>query len=349
MPPPVPPEVFQASLAVERQWLREVIRAVLSSVLFHRVLGNSTPSQLDVAGVTFPTVAHPDVEEFVRLKTELLMKVLSANDPSGTPKRAKLYLSFYPTPLPSLPFPPPSAPPSAPFRPSSPSSAPRAHSSPSPSSAAPSSSLRRPASLVAQAGAVAPAALTGALGWFAARGREALSGAAGHEAPAASAPSSGAAVGGSSSAPGGREVASGMGEELQEAELAALEQVVIEREKPWEGWCVEFEVLEGREAGGRTVQEREERLRAQLNDFLLRSLNFTLLKTAHVPPITSTELSPYGVLILVNPPHPPFAVPKPVVEDVKAFPALRSALTLRTGAAGGRTEQVQVQAGAGRW
>ncbi|GAA5912590.1 hypothetical protein JCM6882_004810 [Rhodosporidiobolus microsporus] len=312
-------EIFQASLAVERQWLREVVRAVLSTILFHRVLGNIPPTQLDVLGVAFPAIATPEVEEFVAAKTELVMKVLAGGSGfNGEGKRAKLYVSLYPTPLPHLPL---SA---APLSPSTPNSASTARpSSPSvPSSPSPTrGSLRRPASLAH----AAPAAVTSALGWFSASARAALSGGDGHAAAGVSSGAGGA---------GGEE---SQGTQVgQEEELKTLERLRAEGKEPWEGWCVDFEVLkEGSGARLRGPAEAEERLRAQLNDFLLRSLNFAMLKASHVPPITTADLIPFGVLILIDPPSAPFTVPKPVVSELKAFPALHKTLI----AGGGRPEE----------
>lgn len=94
--------------------------------------------------------------------------------------------------------------------------------------------------------------------------------------------------------------------------------------------------------GGRTG------LRAQLHDFLLRALEFTLIRTSHIPPITTTDLMPYGCLvssrerlahplyllaahasrsqILVDPPKAPFDVPRRVEAEVTSFPALHRTL-----------------------
>ncbi|TNY24611.1 hypothetical protein DMC30DRAFT_413217 [Rhodotorula diobovata] len=274
---PAQPEVFQASIAVERSWLREVVRAVLGTILFHRVCGNLRPDSLAVASVTFPTPAEPELEELIAAKVELLARVLldGAGAADAPARRAKLYVSLYPTPL---PFPPPASSSRPRRHPTTPlSSGPRAASPAAPSA----SPTRRPgaAATLAQA---APAAVSSALGWFSASARAALSG-------------------------GGDEAASEAGnacEEGQEDEVWMREALEARGARPWEGWCVEFE----------------------LHDFVLRSLEFVMLKTAHVPPITTTDRMPYGVLILVDPRSPPFNVPKAVVKEVEAFPALHKAL-----------------------
>ncbi|BGP46961.1 hypothetical protein JCM10450v2_002813 [Rhodotorula kratochvilovae] len=315
------PEVFQASLAVERPYLRDVVRAVLGTILFHRVCGNLRPDSLSVATVTFPTPAEPALDELIAAKVDLVAKALLDGPPvaDGTARRTKLYVSLYPTPLPT---PPPSS--RARPRPGTPSSASRS-ASPATSDArtAPSPTRRHHAVALAQA---APAAVTSALGWFSASARAAL-------------------IGGDTPA----EVPD-VGAEGQEEEARVLEVLKERGARPWEGWCVEFEVLG--EGGGRARAPTagEERLRTQLNDFLLRALEWSMLKTAHVPPITTTERMPYGTLILVHPPSPPFVVPKPLVTEVRAFPALHKALVAGTAGRGAREgERRAASAGGGRW
>jgi len=103
-----------------------------------------------------------------------------------------------------------------------------------------------------------------------------------------------------------------------------------------------------------------------------------MLKTAHVPPITTTERMPYGILVrplslgpasglldllahgpctcapqmLVSPSSAPFAVPKAVVKELEAFPALHRALVAvgsgQGGTARGAGERRATSVG-GRW
>jgi len=60
----------------------------------------------------------------------------------------------------------------------------------------------------------------------------------------------------------------------------------------WEGWSITIELA--REAG-RGVGE--ERLRAQLSDFLLRAVLFAQSNTPSVPPIVSGGLEPFGIQV----------------------------------------------------
>ena len=96
---------------------------------------------------------------------------------------------------------------------------------------------------------------------------------------------------------------------------------------PWEAWVLDFEaVSEGR----RGISEESEwsrllqtelvrsladpacsverlELRQQLNQFLLRSLEFVTNRTTHVPPITTADLQPFGLQVRrprwSQPPH----------------------------------------------
>ncbi|GAA6052037.1 hypothetical protein JCM3770_002333 [Rhodotorula araucariae] len=323
-PPPGQPEVFQASLAVERPYVRDVVRALLATICFHRAwCGNLRPESFSVASVTFSTSAEPELEELIAAKVELVARALldgpSAAD--GAARRTKLYVSLYPTPLPSLPAASRARP-----HPGTPSSVSRS-ASPATGDArtAPSPTRRHHAVALAHA---APAAVSSALGWFSASARAAL---IGGEAPVEAPQEAGGATG-------------------QEEETRVLEVLKERGVRPWEGWCVEFELV-GEAAGrARAPVAGEERLRAQLNDFLLRALEWSMLKTAHVPPITTTDRMPYGVLILVDPPLPPFAVPKPVVTEVREFPALHKALV--TGRAGHGVREGNrraASAGGARW
>lgn len=148
----------------------------------------------------------------------------------------QLFLSLYSTPLPHQPL-SPSTPMSATststVRPSSPSLA----TSPSPTRG----SIRRHAS-------AAPAAVTSALGWFSASARAALSG------------------GGEVASTGAPEEPTRGHVEAQEEELRMLERLRGEGKMPWEGWCVEFEVLpegggpSGRVRGSGEAEDRTYRL-----------------------------------------------------------------------------------------
>lgn len=75
--------------------------------------------------------------------------------------------------------------------------------------------------------------------------------------------------------------------------------------KPWEGWIIDFEIIV--EQRNRSVGE--EKLRSQLNHFLLKLLAFNEKTTNSIPPIISGALVPFGVEILINPTRLPFSIP----------------------------------------
>ncbi|KAG0658364.1 hypothetical protein C6P46_005820 [Rhodotorula mucilaginosa] len=352
------PLVFQTSLAFERRWATDVVRAVLSTVLFHRALGGFQPTTLEVCGVTFSAPAAADVDAIIAAKTDLICRALllgsAASSATRKSKRVRLYISLYPTPLPVLP--PPArarqrtggggsyAPIQRAPSPATVAAGPTPVSAALPDtttaySSSPSRSSRRAsAAAIAQA---APAAVTSALGWFSASARAALIGAgtstggAGQDDPTASATShADAAI-----------------MEEQEPEIRLVEHVKAQGKKPFEGWMIEFEALpDGHNERNRRPSSSDDKLRAQLNDFLLRVLDFTLRQTAHIPPITTTDLMPYGILMLVDPPIEPFQVPKPIVEQVVSFPDLHR--TLVSAAQDKRTNEGGGQRAAsvgGRW
>ena len=236
-------------------------------MLFHRALGGFQPTTLEVCGVTFvrepsctvgaqeradiglyqSAPAAAEVDAIIAAKTDLICRALllgSAASPATTkPKRVRLYISLYATPLPELPppararqrigtgsyspiqrVPSPATVAAGPI----PTSAALLDSA---SSSSPSRSSRRAsAAAIAQA---APAAVTSALGWFSASARAALIGTG-----------TGAGVGQddstATSTPIGAEAP--LAEE-QEQEFRMVELVKAQGKKPFEGWMIEFEAL----------------------------------------------------------------------------------------------------------
>ncbi|GAA5834648.1 hypothetical protein JCM5353_004507 [Sporobolomyces roseus] len=278
---PAKPEVFQSTLLVERTYLKQTIKAVLGTILFHRVCGQIVPSSFDFLGISFPVPADAEVEAILESKSEAFTRLLLDGSNAVETKSAKVCVALYPIPV---------------QRPST-SSNPGRSASPAPAPISPSRAREREASNTRRTSLAAP--VSSALNWLSsARG---LLG----------------------------------GEGLVEAEVTELDEELAlakEMEKTgkgaWEGWSIEIEVLRESRRG----IDGEEKLRSQLNDFLLRSLSFAMHRTSHIPPITSSELMPYGILILLDPPTPPFPIPKPVISEVKGFPVLHK--TLVSGSSG---------------
>ncbi|BGP54600.1 hypothetical protein JCM8202v2_002187 [Rhodotorula sphaerocarpa] len=308
-------------------------KAVLSAVFFHRLLGGFQPTSFEVCGVTFSAPAAPESDAVIAAKTELICRALlddQREPPFSQPRSKKLFVSFYPTPLPALP---PATGPARPPRQRTWSYNPNLPRAPSPAAAGPTpSSVEGPSNLgpttapppprssrrasAAALAHAAPSAVTSALGWFSASARAAWVGTQDDSSIAA----------GSARRAAGT-CAEGGGVEGQEEEVRMLEVLRGQGKTPFEGWVIDLEVLsEPRAPSVRTPGEEDERLRAQLHDFLLRALEFTLIRTSHIPPITTTDLMPYGCLILVDPPKAPFDVPRRVEAEVTSFPALHRTL-----------------------
>ncbi|SCV67708.1 BQ2448_5319 [Microbotryum intermedium] len=252
-------EVFQVSLSVERQWAREVAKAILGTILFHRVLGNLKPRSVEVCGVTFPSASDPEIEALINAHIDTYTRTLLERAGNAPPRPSRMVICFYRTPQ---------SPQS--FRSSSLRSAPPPTGTSGSKSTSPSRNITAP--------------VTSALGWFSASAKAAL-------------------VGGTMDEPTNEQV-----DDVQQFGT------------PWEAWIVEMDAVgDGRRGVG------EDRLRSQLNDFLLRSLTFVMEKTAHIPPITSSDTLPHGVLIGIDPPSVPFTIPQAIMSN-PTWPCLHRGL-----------------------
>ncbi|GAA5975673.1 hypothetical protein JCM5350_002687 [Sporobolomyces pararoseus] len=280
------PPVFQVSLSLDRSHLKSVVRAVLGTILFHRALGQTAPSSFDFLGLSFPVPAEAQIEAIIEAKSEAFTRLLLEGTAAGESRSAKIYVAFYPIPFPH--------PPARTARNPSVTSYPARTSSPIPPQTQSSPSRARDPSTTRRASLAAP--VSSALNWLSSA-RAVLGG----ETPGAE-----------STEPTEQDEELKLGREMEKSGKGC-----------WEEWSVEIEVLRD---GRRSGLDGEEKLRSQLNDFLLRSLSFAMHKTSHVPPITSSELMPYGTLILLDPSIPPVPVPKPIISEVKGFPRLHKTL-----------------------
>ncbi|KAM0747932.1 hypothetical protein T439DRAFT_382999 [Meredithblackwellia eburnea MCA 4105] len=247
------PSVFQLSLALEPSSLRDVLRAIISTILFQRVLGNTKPKTTEICGVTFPVpTGDLDLDRLVDNKVDEVARKLGEGDPGagngGGGRRGRFTISFYPTPL--VPPPPPPL--------------------PSPSS--------QPLVPIGGGGGLT----TTALNWFA-TGTSTVS----------KAFTSGGGGGG-----GGGASSEGTEEDKKRKRKKDKEKRVREFGNVWEVWFVEVELVREMRRG-----VGEEKLRTQLQTFLLRLLSFTCSPTvlSKVPPITTSESRPFGVEIIVGP------------------------------------------------
>ncbi|KAM0788609.1 hypothetical protein ACM66B_001729 [Microbotryomycetes sp. NB124-2] len=269
-----PSDIFQASLTIERQWLRQVVTAVLGTIMFHRYVGNFRPSTFDCAGCTFPVPGEAEVEALINSNAEAVVRQSFESASAHRSKTVRLVVAFFPTPTPTT------------------TTAHRRQSSGS-AAATTGTPKSRP---------IAPT-VTSALGWFSASAAKALSGGSSGDDSSGNASTGTGSVGSRS------------------RDSTPTEQEWQEFGRMWEAWVIDLDV---KPDGG--VSSNDDRLTAQLNDFLLRSLTFVMDRTTSVPPITTADLQPFGMQILINPSLLPFALPKQVVQTPKYFPKLHSSL-----------------------
>ncbi|GAA6058637.1 hypothetical protein JCM10212_004048 [Sporobolomyces blumeae] len=305
-------EVFQMSLVVERHHLRPSLRAILGTILFHRVCGQLRPATFEYLGISFPVPAEGDAEALLDGKCDAFAHAI-LDQPTTTEDslRAKVDVALYPVPLPRLASRSPNR------RSSLPSSSARS-SSPTVQGSSTSRTRTRDPSYPRKTSLAAhpAAAVSSALGWLA---------------------SARAALGGDSS---GVEATT---RDEEDEEVRFARELQAKGKGAWEGWSIDLEVVADNPRGS----GRDEKLQAQLNDFLLRSLSFVMHNNAHIPPITSSEAMPHGVLILLDSPSRPFIVPKPVFKEVEGFPNLHR--TLVAGNSGRATERRSTAAAGAGW
>ncbi|GJJ15297.1 hypothetical protein Clacol_009573 [Clathrus columnatus] len=78
------------SVVVERQSAKEVLRALLHAILFHRLLGVVKPQTSEVLDVTLPAVNDPDIEHLVDDKVNVLWRAVEA----GRHKKGQIILAL---------------------------------------------------------------------------------------------------------------------------------------------------------------------------------------------------------------------------------------------------------------
>jgi len=85
------PLTFTLNLTCERRQIRNAVRAVVHATLFQRVLGNVTPREIDVLGLTFAAIHDIDTSALVESRVEHLARALE----SPTSKsRGQITVSF---------------------------------------------------------------------------------------------------------------------------------------------------------------------------------------------------------------------------------------------------------------
>ncbi|KAF9135535.1 hypothetical protein BGW39_002283 [Mortierella sp. 14UC] len=85
------PVMFPVELTVERSYLKDALRAILHTVLFHRVFANIKPRDMDILDLTIPIIDDPEVDKLVDEKIATFVKVVDANPQS----KGQIGIMFY--------------------------------------------------------------------------------------------------------------------------------------------------------------------------------------------------------------------------------------------------------------
>ncbi|KAF9182728.1 hypothetical protein BGZ51_004474 [Haplosporangium sp. Z 767] len=85
------PVTFPVELTVERSLLKDALRAILHTILFHRVFANIKPKDMDILDLTIPIIDDPEIERLVNEKITSFVKAVDAN-PQG---KGQIGVLFY--------------------------------------------------------------------------------------------------------------------------------------------------------------------------------------------------------------------------------------------------------------
>ncbi|KIK80687.1 hypothetical protein PAXRUDRAFT_158000 [Paxillus rubicundulus Ve08.2h10] len=77
-------------VVLERRSAKEVLHAILHSILFHRLFGTVKPQTFEVLDVTMPGVADYEMEQLVDEKVDIFWKGIE----SGANKRGQILVTF---------------------------------------------------------------------------------------------------------------------------------------------------------------------------------------------------------------------------------------------------------------
>ncbi|KAJ3732493.1 autophagy-related protein [Lentinula guzmanii] len=77
-------------LTLDRHTIKDVLRAILDAILFHRLFGLVKPKTREVLGVTMPGVSDLDMEQLVEEKVDLFWKEIEG----GMSKRGQIIVTF---------------------------------------------------------------------------------------------------------------------------------------------------------------------------------------------------------------------------------------------------------------
>ncbi|KAK5108290.1 hypothetical protein LTR62_008605 [Meristemomyces frigidus] len=78
-----PPE-FTIELSADRQNLKDVVKGIIHSILFHRIFTPLTPSAFEVLDLTIPCVPDPEVADLLETRSTTLLRALDTTTTTTT-------------------------------------------------------------------------------------------------------------------------------------------------------------------------------------------------------------------------------------------------------------------------
>lgn len=63
---------FDINVSIDRQYSVDALRAILSTILFHRLFGTLVPTIGEAVDVTYPIATHPETEDLVKQRAKEL-------------------------------------------------------------------------------------------------------------------------------------------------------------------------------------------------------------------------------------------------------------------------------------
>jgi hypothetical protein len=81
---------YMNTQVLDRHTTKEVLRAILHSILFHRLFGTVKPKTFEVLDITMPGVADPETESMVNEKVDAFWKAIEG----GSDKRGQVSQSI---------------------------------------------------------------------------------------------------------------------------------------------------------------------------------------------------------------------------------------------------------------
>jgi len=82
--------IITIDIVLDRRTAQEALRAILHSILFHRLFGTVKPQMFEVLDVTMPGVADREMEQLIADRVDTLCKGIE----SGTDKRGQIIVTF---------------------------------------------------------------------------------------------------------------------------------------------------------------------------------------------------------------------------------------------------------------